>query len=186
VADMERFEERGVDLEGIVKCLLVPPIGTPFGNGRSYYPPIVPFRENDRLLFSFCRSCSKEYKVGCKDPTYFCHHFDDIDRAFVATITSAELVAALSTGYTVKKLFRVYNFDVWTTDLFKNYVKEFLKIKIESSGWPSDCPTHESRKLYVEKILEDYGIVINPQNVIFNPGMRYIAKVVLCNFMIFH
>jgi hypothetical protein len=75
---------------------------------------------------------------------------------------------------------------VWTTDLFKNYVKEFLKIKIESSGWPSDCPTDESRKLYVEKILDDYGIVIDPQNVIFNPGMRYIAKVILCNFMIFH
>jgi hypothetical protein len=159
-------------LNGILKVLVVPPIG-------SKYPPVLPMRVNDRLLFSFCATCSKKYKVGCKNNEYFCQHFDWRKRAFVATTTSAELREALLNGYCVKKLYRGYYFEVWSTQLFARYVKKFLTIKIHASGWPSECTDNVSKQQFIDQQLNDYDIVINPANMIFNAGLRYISKVML-------
>jgi hypothetical protein len=124
--------------------------------------------------------------VGRKDPDYFCPHADWKQRAFVSTITSAELRLALSKGYQVKRLYRTYYFDQWSDALFKDYVKEFLRIKIQSSGWPVE--DEAARKEFMQKVLDDYGIKLDPALMIYNPGMRYIAKVILlfCLLVILH
>jgi hypothetical protein len=170
--DMDNFEPRHQRpmLEGIVKCLVIPPRG-----GK--YPPVIPLRYNDRLLFASCRSCATENTVGRRDPDYCCPHNEWYERAFVTTITSAELRAALGVGYTVKKIYRTYHFQQWSSTLFKKYVKGFLKIKVESSGWPAECVTPASRQAWMDQQFRDYGIVIDPRNVKLNPGMRYITKV---------
>jgi hypothetical protein len=175
-------------LEGLIKCLLIPPRSTAVNKGGSFYPPVIPMRENDRLLFSFCRTCSTVNKEGRKDPDYFCPHDDWKQRAFVATITSAELRLALSIGYSVKRLYRSYYFDEWSSELFKGYVKEFLRIKIQSSGWPPTCESAAARNEFMQKVLTDYGIHLDPAMMVYNPGMRYIAKVILqlTKFVILH
>ena len=88
--------------------------------------------------------------------------------------------------------------------MFKNYIREFLKIKIESSGWdpelchpdfpPDKLPDPEDttlaeelririreilkkRQEFVDETFEIYGIVIDPANMKKNLGLRYIAKV---------
>lgn len=92
----------------------------------------------------------------------------------------------------------------WDDNLFKNYIREFLKLKIESSGWdpdlchpdfppeelpnPDDPNLTEQQRIEIEKIvkkrqafidetLEIYGIIIDPGNMKKNLGLRYIAKV---------
>ena len=90
--------------------------------------------------------------------------------------------------------------------MFKNYIREFLKIKIEASGWdpelchpdfsPEKLPNPEDptlseeqrvkikelikkRQEFIDETFEIYGIVIDPNNMKKNLGLRYIAKVFL-------
>src|SRR6266704_2692239 len=64
-------------LNGIIKCFVVPPM-------HSLYPPVLPMRMDKRLLFAFCATCAKKYKIGFKDPNYYCTHSDGRQRGFVA------------------------------------------------------------------------------------------------------
>jgi hypothetical protein len=174
-------------LNGIIKCLLVPPHGAPSqASETAFYPPVIPMRHDDRLLFSYCLGCSKKFKVGFKDDNYFCPHFEWRDRAFVSTITSAELREALSVGYSVKKLYRCYYFTEWTNNLFQKYVRKFLTLKIHASGWPSGCNDIASRQDFMDKVLQDYDIIIDPHKMIANPGLRYIAKVCDHVYIVIH
>ena len=90
--------------------------------------------------------------------------------------------------------------------MFKNYIREFLKIKIEASGWdpelchpdfpPDQLPDPEDQALseeqrdkigeiikkrqeFIDETFEIYGIVIDCSNMKKNPGLRYIAKVLI-------
>jgi hypothetical protein len=176
--DMIRFmADHAANLQGIIKCFVVPP------KDSNISPAVLPGRFGDeRLLFPLCRTCATENKTGRKDPDYFCKHFDDKDRGFVTTMTSGELALAVDNGYEVKHLYRVYSFDKWDVNLFKGYVREFLKLKIEASGWKGDCVDETSRTDFISENLQTYGIDVDPAKMNKNAGLRYIAKV--CRFYI--
>jgi len=211
----EDFEAGDPKLEGkklgLIKCLVVPPRGTDD-------IPVLPMRESGRLLFPLCRTCARENKTGRYDPDYFCRHFEEKDRAFVATIARPELLLALENGYTVRKLYRCYAFEKsflflftlfelyrFDSEIFKNYIREFLKIKVESSGWPSLCRSEEfpdqlpdaddpalteaqrssvkllkeRRRRFIELHRDIYGIELDEANIKRNDGLRYVAKLCL-------
>jgi hypothetical protein len=215
--EFEDFEACDSKLEGkkigVIKCLIVPPRGTE-------HIPLIPMRDNGRLLFPLCRSCAVENKIGRFDPAYFCQHFEEKDRAFVATIARPELLLALDNGYIVRKIYRCYTFEKYInsykvilslfcfrfdSDLFKNYIREFLKVKVESSGWPTHCRTNEfqgrlpdltdlqltpeqrqtvselmaNREMYIVRQKEVYGIDIDESKIKVNEGLRYVAKLCL-------
>ena len=180
--------------EGIIKCIVVPP-------RRSTLPPILPVRLGDpRLLFPYCRKCSTKNKVGSFAPNYTCKH-NDAQRSFVVTTTHLELNEALRHGYRVTKLLRTFEFDQYRDDIFKAYVRQFLQIKIEASGWPSSCSSAsetreesccfednednipqqvvDERQQFIQECLDNYGIAINPTKMRKNPGLRYISKLCL-------
>ena len=43
------------------------------------------------------------------------------------------MVVALKKGYQIQKIYEVWHFEKATDDLFKGYVRKFMKIKMESS-----------------------------------------------------
>ena len=43
-------------------------------------------------------------------------------------------------------------------DLFRNYVNIFLKVKIEASGWHSDCIDEDSKRGYIQWIKQAEGV----------------------------
>ncbi|XP_035228066.1 uncharacterized protein LOC118200234 [Stegodyphus dumicola] len=45
-----------------------------------------------------------------------------------------------------------------STSLFRSYIDLFLKIKQESSGWPSECVTEEARLKYIRQYEEREGV----------------------------
>jgi hypothetical protein len=98
-----------------------------------------------------------------------------------------ELAEALDAGYRVTKVFRAY---VWQQkdmdeNLFKDYVRKFLRIKYNSSGWPAPIKamsgTQQIRAMreYCEKANEEFGLGIRPADIEENSGMKFIAKLLL-------
>jgi hypothetical protein len=63
--------------------------------------------------------------------------------------------------------------------LFKPYVRKFLKIKVEASGWPDHIKTDDEKREFAENYKRIYGIEIDINNVKKNPGLRHIAKLAL-------
>lgn len=54
-----------------------------------------------------------------------------------------------------------------------------LKIKQESSGYPDWCIDDESKAKYVQDFFDKEGIRLNILNILLNPGLRAIAKLLL-------
>ena len=86
---------------------------------------------------------------------------------------------AIEKGYVVLNLHEVWHWEETSDELFKEYVNTFLKIKQEASGYPKDCVTDEQKQRYIDDYYEHEGIRLDPDKIEYNPGLRYLAKLVL-------
>jgi len=125
IANSSKWSE--IKLNGLIKCEILPP----------RYPTLpslhARFREgvNKSLLFPLCRKCATtnaESKDGRSIDELACYHNNWRDRCWTATYTRPEIEAALKSGYIVTKVFRALDFDDWDSEIFKGYVKKFLKV----------------------------------------------------------
>ncbi|KAK4880439.1 hypothetical protein RN001_008585 [Aquatica leii] len=161
-------------VEGIIKCTVLPP--------TSLYHPVLPCRMHGKLMFILCRVCGENMFNGD------CCHTDD-ERKFTGTYVADELREALSQGYKVLEILEIWEYEIAQYNrssrsggLFTKYVDNFLKLKQESSGWPSWCTDDQGKDRYVTEYLEREGIALDKLNIAVNPGMRYIAKLCLNSF----
>jgi len=67
-------------------------------------------------------------------------------------MTSIELRTALHQGYKITLCYRIWKYTEFD-NLFKDYVQTFMKMKIESSGFPSDIQTDEQRMQWALGII---------------------------------
>ena len=152
---------------GLVKCTVLPP--------RGLFHPVLPYRTQGKLMFPLCKTCADT----CNQAT--CTHTDE-ERAIQGTWVSVELEKALQKGYRVLCVHEVWHFEKQSSDLFKDYVDTFLKLKQESSGYPSECTTEEEKMEYIQQYLEHEGIYLDPSKIEHNPGLRALAKLMLNSF----
>ena len=71
----------------------------------------------------------------------------------------------------------VWNWKEWSDDLFKDYIRTFLKLKVESD-WDENLP-EEVKQQFIDDYWEKFQIRLEPQNMKKNAGMRYISKLCL-------
>lgn len=150
---------------GLIKCKVSPP--------RGLYHPVLPVKtkcgDSEKLLFPLCHTCPKEKKKAEK-----CQHTDE-ERSFIGTWCINELFKAIDKGYSVERIYEVWHFEKTTENMFKDYVKRFMKIKIESSPLKVglNC-TYKSEAEFKQVIKDKLGIELD--EIRPNPGMRAIAK----------
>ena len=89
---------------------------------------------------------------------------------------------ALEKGHRIVQLHEVWHFPQKTDTLFKEYIDTFAKIKLEASGYPKNCVTDEQKQWYVNDILQNQGIQLDPTKIVYNPGLRALAKLMLNSF----
>jgi len=92
---------------------------------------------------------------------------------------SNEVSKAIEKGYKITKIYEIRYFTQTTHSLFKGYVKWFLKIKQEASGFPNWVETEADKILYVEQYEKRQGIKLDMDRICKNPGLRAIAKLCL-------
>ena len=111
--------------------------------------------------------------------TNVCNH-NVSERSWVGTYVSEELFLALDRGYKILDLMEIWQFERSDT-LFRDYINYFLKMKVESSGYPRDVVTLEEKEKYIQDFKDREGISLDPSNIKKNPGMRTLAKLQLNN-----
>ena len=103
-----------------------------------------------------------------------CKHTDD-ERSFIGTWTTDEVNKAIKKGYKVIRTYEVLQFDNSTNDLFKGYIRRFMKIKLESGKYDFKTIKEETNfKLKIKKSLD-----IDVEKFEFNAGLRSISKLCL-------
>ena len=55
----------------------------------------------------------------------------------------------------------------------------YLKRKQEASGYPKHCVTDEQKQRYIDEYYEHEGIRLDPNKIEYNPGLRWLAKLML-------
>ena len=159
---------------GLVKCNILPPY--------ELYHPVLPYRMESKLLFPLCRTCAQEQlKNPINERTEKCPHSPQ-ERSLTGTWTTIELEKAIEKGYVITYIYEVWHFEKKSKELFSPYIKKFMKIKQQASGWPSECDTEEKREEYLHEYKDHEGIELDPVNIEKNPGLRSLAKLMLNSF----
>jgi hypothetical protein len=148
---------------GFIKCSILPP--------KELLIPVLPVKINGKLLFPLCSICAEQQT---KD---FCSH-SDRERQLTGTWFSEELKLAIEKGYIIKTIHEVYHFENQSSKLFTKFINKLYKIKLLATGKPEninfddfllEMKTHEGLDLYNDTFEK-------------NPGLRYIAKLLLNSF----
>lgn len=126
--------------DGLYKVRVIPP--------KNVFLPVLPMRVNKddpRLMFMLCNKCANKNSKGKQiiNGAIKCNH-SDAERGWTSTMTSIELRVALSEGYKITHCYRIWKYKEFD-NLFKEYVQRFMKMKIESSGFPSTVETLEQK-----------------------------------------
>ena len=131
---------------------------------------------NPKCTVKQCSDC-KEAKQKVKDNCQTCYNernsdckHSDSERAITGFWTTTELNKAIEKGYKCEQIYEVLHFENTSTDLWKDYIKKFMKIKLETS--PFSCSEGE----YREK-AKKFDIELDKLEE--NPGLRFIAKICL-------
>ena len=167
------LQKRGTDVKqflGIIKCCVLPP--------RGLIIPLLPSHINDKLQFVLCKWCA-ENQLSER-----CTHSDK-QRSLTGTWASPELHKAVDVGYKIIQIFEVWHYDDYSVGreggIFTDYMNTFMRLKMESSGYPSYCKTDLEKSDYRRRIQEHEGITLNHADIQYNAGRRAVAKLCLNN-----
>ena len=96
--------------------------------------------------------------------------YTDSEWAITGLWTTTKIEKALEKGYKIVRIYDVWHFEQSSTDLWKGYIRKFLKIKLETSKFT--CSEEEYRQK-----AKQFGIEL--EELQENPGLRFIAKIML-------
>lgn len=97
------------------------------------------------------------------------------------TWTTIEVLKAIEVGYVVNEIYEIVHFPERSDDLFKDYVKKFLKIKQQAAGWDKlGCTTDEEKEEYIRVYSKEQQIDLDSEAITdYNAGLYFIAKLCL-------
>ena len=150
--DLRKFGMDVNKFEGLVKCKVLPP--------RGLHIPLLPSHINKKLMFVLCGKWAETENQS------ICNHSVG-DRPLSGTWVSIELQKAVQIGYTLLKVYEVWQYNTVTKydpstgdgGLFPQYMNTFMKIKMEASGYPSHCDTDQERNKYIERVRAHEGLL---------------------------
>lgn len=161
------------NVHGLIKCTVLPP--------RKLFHPVLPMKGDGKLMFVLCRTC------GFEQLQADCPHERPEERSLTGTWVTDEVRKAVSKGYTILKVHEIWHYkrmvqrNVATGEkgIFTDYVRTFLKIKQESSGYPAHVTTEDQKKAYIKDYKLKQGIDLDPVLIKPNDGLRLISKTCL-------
>ena len=138
---------------------------------------------NGKLKFPLCNKCATTENQG----TCCCN---TEERCLLGTWCTPELEKAIACGYTIVKIYEIYHWEQSSQydrtegvgGLFADFIDTFLKLKQESSGWPSWCMSEEDKLRYINDYQSHEKIRLDYANIVHNPGRRALAKLILNSF----
>lgn len=158
------------------------PVGSPRYK-RFYEQEQQPSIEDVRNVFGFV-CCD----IRC---TKYLHHpiivhVDEESHRLLATlepkknivVCTPELMLALDNGYVIDRVYWWYDFDK-SSDLFKDYIRTFLKRKVEATGMKPAYNDPDVWQEFSDYHANELGVTIDKEKMASNPAQRSGMKLLL-------
>jgi hypothetical protein len=160
-----------VDREGVIKCKVLLP--------RKMYHPVLLYKSNSKLMFPLCSACADTMKQDD------CTHSDE-ECCIVGTWVVDWVRKAVEMSYRLGDVYEFCEYEVTCFDkdansggLFADYVNMYLKLKQESSGYPSWVQSEVQKDQYNEDYRRAEKITLDKASISKNSGQRTLAKLKL-------
>ena len=86
--------------------------------------------------------------------------------------------SALERGYVVLKYYELWHYPRGGSPLFRDFILNIVRRKVECSGFPSDCKNRKAKEEYVSEMKRACGIHISSlDKVKKDPAGRYLNKI---------
>ena len=139
---------------------------------RELMIPYLPHKCDGKLMFSLCKKCSSRNNVQ-RLP---CKH-NDHERSWIDTYTLIDMQGALQLGYKAVEYIEVWHYREGGSNMFEEFILNIVRRKIECSGFPCWCTTHELKQQYVDGLFEKSSIRTNVESIQNDPAGRYLNKI---------
>ena len=94
--------------------------------------------------FFLCRTCSLDGHIQC----YRCSH-NDHERLWIDTYMSIDMDRVLHLGYVALEYKEIWHYPKGGKKVFKDFILNIVRRKIECLGFPLECVTKESHTRYI-------------------------------------
>ncbi|KAK3917557.1 WD repeat-containing protein 41 [Frankliniella fusca] len=119
-----------------------------------------------------------------------CTHADPKQRQLCSVWCAPEIHLAMEKGYKIETVHEVYQYprtmkgngETGREGLLSAYVRCFMALKAQASGWPADCTSDEAKQKYMDDVKKYDGITIDPAKEEKNPALRQLSKLMLNSF----
>ena len=162
---MDSLEESGVRFIGLCMVEVLPP--------DELFVPCLGYKAGGKLLFGLCRTCLESNDIQRKP----CNHSDK-ERGWIDVYTSIDMETALKCGYKVVRYMEVWHYHSGGELLFKDFILNIVRRKVECSGFPQHCDTKEGKEAYLSDLRTKCGIPMDGVETIKkDPAGRYLNKI---------
>lgn len=110
-------------------------------------------------------------------------------RMFVGTWVADEVRKAIEMGYKIITIHEIWEYEVMQYNpktkqggVFASYIDNFVKIKVQNSGFPKTCVTPEQKAQYIQDFKDREGIELDPEQMVKNAGLRNMGKTMVNSF----
>ena len=79
-------------------------------------------------------------------------------------------------GYKILEYKEIWHHKQGGEKIFRDFILNIVKRKIECSGFPVDCNTPEAKQKYVDALKEQCSINIKVEDIRKDPAGRYLNK----------
>ena len=159
------LEESGMAFIGLCLVKILPP--------SDLFIPCLAHKINGKLLFSLCRTSSVSNEIQ-RNP---CTHIEE-QRAWIDVYMSIDLKTALQCGYVVLKYYEVWHYCEGGAPLFKDFILNIVRRKIECSGFPTECRDEAAKVEYIDNLRRQCNITISHLDKIRkDPAGWYLNKI---------
>ena len=160
----DKLRKDSVNFIGIcLVCILAP---------KHLMVPYLPHKCDGKLMFLLCKACSLHGSVQRLPCTH-----DDVERSWIDTYTSIDLRGAMKVGYEVLEYMEVWHYPKGGTKLFKDFILNIARRKMECSGFLSWCLTDEDKHHYVDDLHNHSSITTTIEAIRSDPAGCYLNKI---------
>ena len=149
---MSKLEMRGEKFLGLCQVKILPP--------DKLFVPCLAHQLENKLSFCLCRTCASNGKIQRKASNH-----DREQRSWIDVYTSIDMERALSVGYEILEHKEIWHYHSRGKKLFREFILNIVKRKIECPGFPPTCTTDDAKLDYVKSLREQCSIDLNVENI---------------------
>ena len=100
-----------------------------------------------------------------------------MERSWIDVYASTDIERAQKNGYKILEYKEIWHYKQGGGKIFRDFILNIVKRKIECSGFPVDYNTPEAKQKYVDTLKEQCSFDIKVEDIQKDPAGRYLNKI---------